>query len=192
MKFTWPRRLSMKDRHDVIRLMNAVAVRETTLGFHEELSMDAGLALMEDFDEDLRRGRVEFLAVRTDDDTIVGMVTLAQAALPARRHIVEMRRCVVDPSYRGSFLLRGWEHAVARVREIGGEIITLEVRADGPEELWRRLGFQSYGLLPDYARVRGNSIVGHYMYAVRAEIEDHFRTTGSWVHDIGVPVSAAR
>jgi hypothetical protein len=69
MDFTWPRELSEKDKHDIIHLMNTVAVRETTLGFHEELSMEAGMALMQDFDDEIRRGRVEFLAVRAKDGT---------------------------------------------------------------------------------------------------------------------------
>jgi hypothetical protein len=96
----------------------------------------------------------------------------------------------VDPAYRRSFLLDGWAHAVDRVGQIGGEIITLEVRADGPEMLWKRLGFQSYGILADYARVRGTSITGHYMYAVRSEILEHAQATGSWLYELSVPAVA--
>lgn len=180
MEFDWPRELSEQDMRQMIDLMNTVAVRETTLGFYEPLGEDEGLALMRSFAADLRRGAVELLLTRDEKDGIVGMVTLAVASLPARRHIVEMRRCVVDPAHRGTFLLEGWERALTKAADLGCSVITLEVRDDGPKDLWRRLGFRSYGLLPDYARVAGRQIDGHFMYALIDEVVKNRESTGSW------------
>jgi ribosomal protein S18 acetylase RimI-like enzyme len=167
---------------EIVGLMNAVATREMTLGFIEPLNDEDGLALMRAFEAELRRGALELLAVRTDEGEIVGMLTLARAPLPARRHVVDLRRCVIKPSHRGQFLLEGFEQAVRRIAEMGCDIITLEVREDGPKQLWHRLGFQQYGLLPDYARKNGEPVIGHFMYARRVELEEHFRRTGSWLH----------
>ncbi|MEO3876064.1 hypothetical protein ABGB18_45480 [Nonomuraea sp. B12E4] len=88
---------------------------------------------------------------------------------------------MIEPAHRGKFLLDGWERALAKVRDMGCELIAIDVRDDGPHELWRRLGFQSYGLLPDYARVAGRSISGHYMCARLDEIIEHHERTGSWL-----------
>lgn len=184
MHFDWPTDLSRQDMLDMTGLMNAVAVREHTLGFDEPLSEEDGLALMRAYANDLRRGAIDLLTARDGNQRIVGMVTLARAPLPARRHVFDMRRCVIAPDFRGQFLLEGWSHALRKLGALGCDIITLEVRGDGPVELWRRLGFREYGRLPDYARHAGQPVIGHFLYAVRAEILAHYERTGSWLHDI--------
>src|SRR5687767_10519458 len=112
MQYDWPTELSDSDMVEMLELMNSVAARERTLGFFEPLDREQGTALLRAFDADLRRGTVRLLVARTDEGRIVGMVTLARAPLPARRHIVDMRRCVIAPEYRGQFLLEGWEQAL--------------------------------------------------------------------------------
>jgi ribosomal protein S18 acetylase RimI-like enzyme len=184
MNFEWASSLRRQDMHEMVALMNAVAVRETTLGFEQPLGEAEGLALMQALDADLRRGASELLLARAAGGRIVGMLTLARQVLPARRHIIEMRRCVIDPEHRGQFLLQGWEHAVARACALGCEVIVLEVRSDGPEPLWRRLGFREYGRLPDYARVRGEPVLGHFMYARIEDLLAHHETAGSWLHEV--------
>lgn len=184
MLFDWPRELSEQDMREMVDLMDTVAVREKTLGFFEPLGEEKGLRLMRAFDADLRSGAVNLLVARDEGGHIVGMVTLARAPLPARRHVFEMRRCVIAPEHRGRFLLEGWAEALRRLGELGGEVITLEVRDDGPAGLWRRLGFREYGILPDYARADGRPVTGYFMYALRSELLAHFETTGSWLHEI--------
>lgn len=190
MLYEWPRELSRKDMLEMVELMNSVAVREHTLGFFERLTEDDGLALMRAFDAELRKGNLDVLLARTDEQRIVGMVTLARAPLPARRHVVDMRRCVIAPEYRGQFLLEGWQQALTKLGELGCDVITLEVRDDGPVELWQRLGFREYGRLPDYARQDAQPVTGHFLYAHRAEILAHYEATGSWLHAIETPAAA--
>jgi ribosomal protein S18 acetylase RimI-like enzyme len=172
VRFDWPAQLTDRDMRDMVELMNMVAVREKTLGFSEPLDGGAGLALMRTLEVELRRGTSHLLVARDLDDRIVGMVTLAHNALPARRHIIEMRRCVIHPDHRGVFLRDGWLVALRKTREVGCDLIVLEVREDGPEKLWRRLGFRDYGLLEDYARVDGRAIAGHFMYTYVDEALD--------------------
>ncbi|MCX4778514.1 GNAT family N-acetyltransferase [Streptomyces sp. NBC_01264] len=193
MHYSWPRELSERDMREMIELMDAVAVKEMTLGFYEPVGLEKGLPLMRAFEADLREGAVDLLHVRNDEGRIVGMVTLARAPLPARRHIVEMRRCVVAPDHRGQFLLEGWAEALRKVGEMGCDVITLEVRDDGPSVLWKRLGFREYGRLPDYARADGRPVTGFYMHARLADVTAHFEATGSWLHELGsdrVPVAS--
>ncbi|WP_434739630.1 GNAT family N-acetyltransferase [Micromonospora sp. SH-82] len=191
MRFDWPTTLPEQDMRDMITLMDSVAVREMTLGFVEPLGEEAGLALMRAFEDDLRRGALHLLTARADDGHVVGMVTLARAPLPARRHVVDLRRCVIHPAHRGQFLLEGFGHTVAKAAQMGCDLITLEVRDDGPLQLWERLGFTEYGRMPDYARRDGRSVTGHFLCARRADLEAHFQRTGSWLHDIRTTVTAA-
>lgn len=46
----------------------------------------------------------------------------------------------------------------------GIELLTLDVReGTRAHRLWQRFGFQTYGVLDDYARVNGVKHRGHYM-----------------------------
>ncbi|GAA4690614.1 GNAT family N-acetyltransferase [Phytohabitans rumicis] len=180
MRYEWPKELSIKDIREMLSLMNGVAVRERNLGFNEPLSDEEGLALMRAFDDELRRGAVRLLVARTESERIVGMVTLARAPQPGRRHVVDLRRCVIHPDYRGRFLTAGFEEVLRAAAEMGCDILTLEVRDDGPMRLWCRMGFEEYGRLHDYARKDGRSVTGYFLYARRPDLEEHFRRTGRW------------
>lgn len=49
-------------------------------------------------------------------------------------------------------------------RTLGIELLTLDVREGSrAHRLWSTLGFASFGVLNDYARVNGVSHRGHYM-----------------------------
>jgi len=183
MQFDWPSSLSLLDMKQMIELMNTVAVRETTLGFHEPLDMNAGMALMDGMLADVKKGAIHLLIARDDTQRIVGMIVLAPQTLPARRHIVELRRCVIDPAYRGQFLVEGWEVTLEKVQLLQCDVMILDVRSDGKaEQLWRRLGFQEYGRMDDYARVRGRIITGYYLRAYVKDIQLHRQTRGSYWH----------
>jgi ribosomal protein S18 acetylase RimI-like enzyme len=182
VRYEWPKVLSDGEMREILDLMNGVALRERNLGFNEPLNDEEGLALMRSFNDDLRRGAVKLMAVRTEDGHIIGMVTLAQAPQPGRRHIVDLRRCVIHPDYRNRFLAAGFGEALRVAAEMGCDILTLEVRDDGPRRLWERLGFREYGRQHDYARKDGRSVTGYFMEARRADLEDHFRRTGRWSH----------
>lgn len=183
MQLAWPASLSSQDMHDMVQLMNTVSTRETTLGFYEPISLAYGLQMMAALDADVRSGAVHLLLARNAGGTVVGMLSLARQSLPARRHIVEMRRCVIDPAYRGRFLLAGWRMALERVQQMGCDIIIIDVRSDGKaEQLWRRLGFVEYGRLDDYARVNGRIITGYFLRAYVADVLGHQTDAGTLRH----------
>jgi ribosomal protein S18 acetylase RimI-like enzyme len=187
MKFEWPASLSRQDMTELVDLMNTVSTRETTLGFFEPISAAAGLAMMEALDADLRANAAQLLISREEPDgRIVGMLILARQSLPARRHIVEMKRCVIEPAYRGRFVLDGWRLALERVKQMGCDIIVIDVRSDGKaEQLWRRLGFVEYGRLDDYARVNGRVITGYFLRAYVDEVIAHQQRTSTFWHRRG-------
>lgn len=183
MRFEWPQTLSESDMRDMVALMNSVAVRETTLGFSEPLDDETGLALMRALDADIAKRSVAVLLARDDDERVVGMVTLAPQHLPARRHIVEMRRCVIAPEHRGKFLLKAWPLTLEKSTELGCDMVIIDVRSDGrAEQLWRAMGFKEYGRLDDYARKDGKSITGYFLYAYVHDVLAYHAEHGSWLH----------
>lgn len=183
MQFDWPSSLNLLDMEQIVLLMNTVAIRETTLGFHEPLDMNNGIALIEGMHADIKKGVLHLMIARNDAQKIVGMIVLAPQPLPARRHIVELRRCVIDPNYRGRFLLDGWRLTLDKVQQLKCDMMILDVRGDGKaEQLWRKLGFQEYGHMEDYARVRGRVITGYYLRAYVKDIQSHRQAHGSYWH----------
>lgn len=183
MKLEWSGALLLRDMQEMVQLMNTVSTRETTLGFYEPITPEYGLEMMMALDKDVHAGAVHLLLARDGQQRIVGMLSLARQSLPARRHIVEMRRCVIDPEYRGRFLLTGWRLALERVQQMGCDIIIIDVRSDGKaEQLWRRLGFVEYGRLDDYARVNGKIITGYFLRAYVADVLAHQAGAGTSLH----------
>jgi predicted GNAT family N-acyltransferase len=170
MRFEFVKELSEPDMTAMVVLLNQVAARETTMGYHEILSPTAGRELTCGIDEEIRQGTSHVLVARNDSDTIVGTITLTPQKLPARKHVVEMKRCVIHEDYRGTMLLDGLRAVLEKTDELGCDVVVIDVRSDGPEKLWRRLGFEEFGRLADYARVRGTVIPGVFMYATTARL----------------------
>jgi len=172
MHHEWLEQLTEQDRADIVALIDDVAVHETTMGYHEPLSPEAGRALTDSMDEDVRSGTAHVLVFRDLDagGRIVAMVTLTPSKLPARKHVIEMKRGTIARAYRGTILHELFHTCMTRALELGCDRVILDVRADGPEKLWRRLGFQEYGRMEDYARVNGRTVAGIFMQATVAQV----------------------
>ncbi len=183
VKIEWLSSINDKDGLDIIRLMNSVSVNETTMGFHEEFSNEEAAKLILNMKNEIGKGKCLLLIVRSIEDSIVGMLTISPQTLPARSHIVEIKRCVILPSYRGIFTLDCWEATLNKVKEIGASIIVIDVRSDGKaEKLWRMLGFIEYGRLEDYARVNEKIITGYFMSIYVQDAINYYAENGSWIH----------
>lgn len=172
MHHEWLEQLTEQDRIDIVALMDDVALHETTMGYHEPLSPELAKALTDSMDEEIRHGSSHVLVFRDLDagGRIVAMVTLTPSKLPARKHVIEMKRGTVGRDYRGRVLHQLFRAAMRRATELGCDRVILDVRADGPERLWRLLGFREYGRMEDYARVNGRTVAGIFMQATVAEV----------------------
>jgi ribosomal protein S18 acetylase RimI-like enzyme len=93
------------------------------------------------------------------------LVILSRSSMPNCRHIADLSKGVVHPSYRGSGLVaRAFSEVVRLCQAQGIELLTLDVReGTRAHRLWQSFGFQTYGVLDDYARVDGVKHRGHYM-----------------------------
>lgn len=149
---------------NILRLMNRILETENTIGFPGPLDDLTGAQLMEQLKEDVETQRRHVLIAEIDG-MVVGQVILTPHHLPNCKHLVELSRGIIDPSFRGAgLLLRAFKEIVGKCEELGCEVIYLDVRAGTlAAGWWRAFGFNIFGTLPEYARVDGVSYSGHYM-----------------------------
>jgi GNAT superfamily N-acetyltransferase len=163
--FEWVGALEAEAIGELRALFNAVLATDDVIGFPAPLREDEGEAFFAGMALDVRLGRKQMLLAR-DGGALAAMVLLAPNGQPNCRHLAEVSKCMVHPEHRRTGMI-GWglRHVRTRCRELGIEILTLDVRKGSPaERLWLHLGFQPFGELSDYARVGGRSEAGVFMW----------------------------
>lgn len=85
--------------------------------------------------------------------------------LPTTCHLAELMKGTIAPEYRGQGLLEeALRQITDRARQLGISRLTLDVREGSmAHRLWEHWGFETFGVLEDYARYAGQSFRGHYM-----------------------------
>ena len=169
----WPVVVDAAMQCELAGLINRVLEKETTIGFPEPLPRAQALALMAEMAAAVAGGEKHLLLFRAADGAIIGHVLFTQSALPNCRHIGEVSRVFIHPDHRGVHIIkRGLDAVLEKADEIGVENIQLDVRAHTPiHRLWQSLGFQAIGIMKDYARVKGQSFDGCFMYQSVAELK---------------------
>jgi predicted GNAT family N-acyltransferase len=127
---------------------------------------------MGQLDKDLESGHRHVL-VASKGDRIVGQLILSPNSSPNHRHIVELTRGTIDPSFRGGGLaLRAFQEVAKKCEQLGREVICLDVRAGTHAAIWwQHFGFKQYGLLQDYSRVGDKRYQGLYLTQTTAELK---------------------
>lgn len=84
---------------------------------------------------------------------LTGTVQLITDMPPNQPHRCEIAKMMVHPSARRQGLGRLlMQTAIDRARQLGKTLVTLDTRTgDAGEPLYRSLGFQTVGVIPDYA-----------------------------------------
>ena len=87
------------------------------------------------------------------DGEIVGTVQLLTAMPPNQPHRCEIAKMVVHPQVRRLGIGRAlMDRALARARELGKTLVTLDTRTgDAAEPLYASIGFEVAGIIPDFA-----------------------------------------
>lgn len=160
----------------IVQLMNRTLEEETTIGFPGPLDQETGSAVMRQLGADVEAGRRHVL-VAEKDGFIVGQVILTPNSSPNHRHIVELTRGTIDPSFRGSGLsLRAFREIARKCDELTREVICLDVRAGTMAALWwQHFGFKPYGLLRDYSRVGDKRYQGLYLTQTVSELKQRLK-----------------
>ena len=164
VKLRWLDEINGKTGAGILKVMNNVLKYETTIGFPGPLEQPEGERIIDNLSEDVKAKRAYVLIAEQGED-VVGQLILTPHRLPNCKHLVELSRGIIDPSFRGAGLaLNAFKEIAKKCDEIGGEVIYLDVRAGTvAAELWKSFGFVPFGRLTDYARVNGRRYQGLYM-----------------------------
>lgn len=147
-------------------LIDATVADEGTLGFSAAMT-DAQLrAFAETLQRRMDQGSTHMLlGTCAATDAAAFLVVLTQNTMPNCQHIAELSKGVVHPEFRGRGAVKvALREMVKKARSIGVEKFVLDVReGTRAHDLWKALGFTSFGVLEDYARVGGKTYRGQYM-----------------------------
>ena len=94
------------------------------------------------------------LLVARADGRITGTVQLDDDSPPNQAHRVEIAKLLVHPDFRRRGIARALMIEVEKIAaEMGRRLITLDTRTgDTAEVLYRSLGYETAGVIPDFAR----------------------------------------
>lgn len=180
--YDWPTELDDKVQSEIFLLMNLVLENEDTIGFPGPLTEEEGKSVIGNLARSVLSGDKHLLLMRElETHRIVGHLILSPSSLPNCRHVAEISRVFVHPEYRGVASIRfGMREVLACCERIGIESITLDVRANTRiHKLWQVLGFDTIGIMQDYARVNGKSHAGCYMYQSTEVLKDRMSILAS-------------
>jgi hypothetical protein len=159
----WPTYLSEDDRQQLVSLYDEVARNEATHGYAGSLANEVGRGIVDADAESLASGQIYMLLVR-DFEGLAGSLIFEPYTSHSRQHTIYAKRAVIARRARGKVFRQAAAEALNKAVALGAEIVTCDVAADGPVELWKSLGFKQYGVLPDYARRHGRPVDGYFLY----------------------------
>jgi hypothetical protein len=157
----------------IVELMRHTSAAAPIIGFAEEISDAAAAAYMADLRANLAARKCRLLAISTADGLLVGLCTLRRNLNPNNGHIADLAKGMIHEAWRGGLVLPAAFHEIALQCEADGvEIVTLDVRAGTPaHKTWERFGFETWGVMPDYARAQGAVHAGHFMMQRVADLK---------------------
>jgi hypothetical protein len=164
-RYSWPEHLTQALGRDIVTLMRETTAGDPIIGFAETISDAEAQAYVEELAGNLHKRKCRLLAIHSRQDTLVGLCTLRRNHNPNNRHIVDLAKGMIKPAWRGGRILaEAFAEIAAQCERDGAALVTLDVRAGSrAQQVWERFGFITYGILPDYARVDGESLAGHFM-----------------------------
>lgn len=166
-------------RDGILTLFNESTLEEGMIGYAEPLSAEESADLIAGIQASIARGNGKLMLV-TDAEGPCGIVMIETNSAHNSRHIANMKRGYISPRARRSGLLaRGLMSIVHKARSLNVEQLTLDTReGSNAHQIWSHLGFQTWGLMPDYSRYDGVVYRGCYMsQSVNALEEQLMRKT---------------
>ncbi len=163
--YRWAAKIGDDLAPPIIALMRDTTESAPIIGFAEQINDDEANAYIAELRANLAAGKVRLLTIFADDGTLIGLCTLRRNLNPNNRHITDLAKGMIHRDHRGGAVLPAAFVEIALQCEADGvELVTLDVRADTPaHRIWTHFGFETYGVLPDYARAQGKTHAGHFM-----------------------------
>lgn len=161
----WVTDLSAEMADAIVALVDCAADDGGTLGYAQPISAKDSAAFVNSLRQRLSSGESHVLVGRADGGRLAFLVILTLNGMPNCRHRAELSKGIVHPDYRGRQCVQlAFSELVQRAAGLDVEQFVLDVREDSrAHRLWQHFGFESFGVLPDYARVQGVSYRGHFM-----------------------------
>ncbi|MBV8467968.1 MAG: GNAT family N-acetyltransferase [Burkholderiales bacterium] len=160
----------------IVRMINSTVPEGGTLGYAQPLDQHTAAGFIESLDCRIQGGDTHMLMGMAGSEPAF-FVLMTQSGMPNCRHRAELSKGVVYPSHRGRGLLRlALAEIVARAHDLGVEQFELDVRENSrAHRLWQQMGFSTWGVVEDYARVNGRVHRGHYMRQSVVELAERLR-----------------
>lgn len=95
----------------------------------------------------------KLVLVATVGGDVAGTAQLDLDSMPSKRHHAEVSKVLVDPAFRRAGVGRALMQEIERrAAEAGRWLLTLDTAGDAAEALYRSLGYEIAGAIPNYAR----------------------------------------
>jgi GNAT superfamily N-acetyltransferase len=151
-------------RGSILCLFNESTLEEGMIGYAEPLTAEESAELVDGIQRAVARGNGRLLLV-TDAAGPCGIAFIETNTAHNSRHIATMKRGYISPRARGGGLLaRALMAIVEKARSLNVEQLALDTREGSrAHQIWSHLGFQTWGVMPDYSRYNGVAYRGCYM-----------------------------
>jgi ribosomal protein S18 acetylase RimI-like enzyme len=167
----WVTDLDADATRAIVTLVDCASGDGGTLGYAEPMAAVDAQAFVENLRRRVKNGESHVLLGRVGGlPAFLAVLTLN--GMPNCRHRAELSKGVVHPDFRGRhFVQLGFREMVRRAQQLGVEQLVLDVREGSrAHQLWQRFGFETFGVLQDYARVGGAIHRGHFMVQTVASL----------------------
>jgi hypothetical protein len=163
--YGWPEQIDAALQGQIIELMRHTTAGAPIIGFGTTISEAEAEAYLAELRDSLAGGKYRLLTIMASGGLLIGLCTLRRNLNPNNCHITDLAKGMIREEFRGGAVLPAAFHEIAlKCEQDGVALLTLDVRADTPaHQAWKRFGFETYGVLDDYAREQGHVLAGHFM-----------------------------
>jgi acetyltransferase len=146
-------------------LMDAVE-GGASVGFLSPVTKEDALGYWRGVKQELGQGLVVLAAY--DGARLVGSVQLALAQKRNARHRAEVQKLLVLREFRGRGVGEALMHAIEdEARRLGRWLLVLDTATSAAERLYRRLGYQRAGAIPEFAESSAGGFDATVLYYKR-------------------------
>ena len=154
------------DEAALVELLTDAVDGGASIGFIAPLKQEDATAYWRGVREDIGHGLV--LLAAHDGGRLVGSVQLAPAQKRNGRHRAEVQKLLVLRSCRGRGVGEALMQAVEdEARKLGRWLLVLDTATSAAERLYRKLGYQRAGAIPEFAESSAGGFDATVLYYKR-------------------------
>ncbi|WP_428244018.1 GNAT family N-acetyltransferase [Gynuella sp.] len=172
----------------LIHLFELSSGDNAILGFENSFTEQELQVYRRSLNDQLVAGSIKILTAQTPEHDAILSCILKQSNQTTTRHVADLQKGFIHPNYRGtSAFSEAMYHIANYAIQHQIDLFTLDVREDSAaHRLWSKIGFMTFGILPDYCRYKGRSYRGHYMHMQVKDLWNKFKHVGEAAGDLTV------